>query len=252
MKRWPPKKVQQVDIQVITPSNKVLWDACEALEYKIFLQSGFISASSDARISDFDSYERMEFIAGFSRESTKSPLVERLVGALRLVYPSDKHTLLREAFPTIQGARPLSYSSEDLLADKSLRPPFEDNKTLWLFADKYADVLAMHPKQFLEMATGSVTEKGRRLKAVVAMASRTITRAWEQPPIRYALLALDTEAYNKWSLLVPPKAFSVLGPTVQYWGSPTIPLMVDLLLLPKGGLKLLIPFYRLKGYLLNR
>jgi len=252
MKRWPPNKIQKVEIQVITPSNKVLWDACEALEYEIFLQSGFISASSDARISDFDSYERMEFIAAFSRDSTKSPLVERLVGALRLVYPSDKDTMLREAFPTIQEAKILSYSSEDVLADKSLRPPFEDNKTLWLFANKYADVLSMHPKQCFDMSTGSVTEKGKRLKAVVAMASRTITRAWEQPPIRYALLALDSDAYDKWSALVPPKAFSVLGPMVQYWGSPTIPLMVDLFLLPQGGLKLLIPFYRLKGYLLNR
>jgi hypothetical protein len=249
MKRWPPKKVWQVDLQVITPSDKRAWDACEALEYEIFLKCGYISASKDARISDFDSYARMEFIVALSHGSARSPLERRLVGAFRLVYPPDQDTMHKEMFPTTRSARRLSYSSGDVLAHKTLRPPFEDNKTLWLFADKYTDLLAMHPKRCFDMATGSITEEGRRLKAAVAMASRTMMRAWEQPPIRYALLALDIDTYQKWSVVAPPRALTPLGPTVQYWGSPTIPFLVDAFLLPKGALKLFILFHRLKGYL---
>ena len=41
---------------MILPTEKTLWRRCEALEYRVFLESGYVEESPAERIADFDRY----------------------------------------------------------------------------------------------------------------------------------------------------------------------------------------------------
>ncbi len=169
---------------------------------------------------------------------------------MRIVYASNGSKMKKEMFPTLHDAKVLHYTSHDAVNDASLKPPYEDNKTLWLYLDKFDEALALNPSRCIDMATLAVSEEGRRLKASIAIISRMISRIWEQPPIRYAFVAMDTEVYDRWKVRdVPHGVHKPLGPSVKYWGSPTTPILMDSFMYPRGFRKLVIILFRLKGYL---
>lgn len=250
MKRWPPPRFWQVDVKIVKRCDEHLWKCCEDLEYNIFFECGYVGESVSQRIDFFDCYGKMEFIAAFSFNSKTDPRKTNLIGIMRIVYASNGNTMKKEMFPTLHDARKLSYSSHDAINYPSLRPPFEDNKTLWLYSDKFSEALVLNPSRCIDMATIAVSEEGRKLKASIAIISRMITRIWEQPPIRYAFVAMDTEVYDKWKVRDVPHGVHIpLGPSVKYNGSPTTPILMDSFMYPMGIRKLIILLFRLKGYL---
>jgi len=84
------------------------------------------------------------------------------------------------------------------------------------------------------------------MKATYAINARTVTRVWEQPPLRYCFGAPDHKYYSRYKDKGLP--ITELGPSVHYWGSPTIPILIDLNRALKGIQKIIIFIYRLKGY----
>lgn len=249
MHKWPPNKLWQFDVKVIKRSDVLLWNCCENFEYTVFCECGYISESGNKRIDDFDCYGKMEFLAAFTPGSTSTHKESKPLGIMRLVYASNAGSMKKDSFPTLRHSRKLDYSSYDAMVDLSLIPPFEDNETLWLYADKYDDVKKINPSRCVDLATIAVSEEGRNQKASIAIITRMITRIWEQPPIRYAFVAMDTEVYNKWKVRnVPHGVHTPLGPSAQYWGSSTTPILMDSFLYPRGIQKIIILLFRLKGY----
>lgn len=250
MKRWPPKKFWRLNVKVIERSDALLWNCCEEIEYTIFFECGYLCESENKRINDYDCYEKMEFIAAFTPDSKVEFEERKPLGIMRLVYASNGNVMKKDVFPTLQHSKRLDYSSNEAILDPSLIPPFEDNKTLWLYSDKYDEAMRINPLRCVDLATIAVSEEGRNLKASIAIIRRMITRIWEQHPIRYAFVAMDTEVYDKWKVRdVPHGVHTPLGPSVQYWGSPTTPILMDSFLYPRGIQKIVILLYRLKGFL---
>ena len=140
----------------------------------------------------------------------------------------------------------LDYTLNDFLHDSTLKPPYEDNETLWLYADKFDRLMACDPRKFVDWAAMAVTEKGRDIKATASLLAAAGKKVLEQPPIKYCFLAVDCEVIQKYKERIPQ--IVDLGPPSMYWGSKTIPILANVYQLPKGIQKLLILVYRIKGY----
>ena len=251
---WPFKKKRDIDIKIIKPTDRSLWNKCESLEYEIFHECGYVPISAEDRLNDFDCYPTMEFLAAFQKSSGKSYETKKLLGILRTIYSCRGNKLIKESFPTLYHANKLDYTSNEALHDSKLKPPYEDNKTLWLYADIFDWLMKCDPRKFVDWAAIAVTQEGRDLKAADGMIGGAVKRAWEQPPIKYCLIAADWELIKSKKKRIPQIMSQIvdLGPPVMYWGSKTMPFLVDLYQLPKGILKLLIVVYRIKGYMQSR
>jgi hypothetical protein len=250
MKRWPPKINWPIKTKIVKRSDILLWNSCEKTEYNIFFECGYTDESEKKRINDFDCYQKMEFIAAFNPGSKYKHQDTKPLGVMRLVYTANQNVMKTDLFPTLQHSKKLGYTSYDAAIDLSLSPPFTDNDTLWLFSDKYDEVMKISPSKCVDLATIAVSEEGRNQKASVAVIARMITRIWEQYPIRYAFVAMDTEVYNRWKERdVPPGVHIPLGPSVQYWGSPTTPILMDSFFYPRGLQKVVIPLFRMRGFI---
>ncbi|UCH21444.1 MAG: hypothetical protein JSU83_23600 [Deltaproteobacteria bacterium] len=247
MAKWSFKKAKGFDIKVVKPNSYRMWEECERLEYKIFRACGYIPVSKDKRLQFFNAYKRMEFIAAYTRAGKMPRDDKQLLGILRIIYPANTNQMLNEMLPTLRQARRLEYSHQDALANTSLKPPFEDNQTLWLYADAYDLAMHLNPKKCYDWATVGVTQQGQERKVINGIFARAVTRTWAQPPLRYCFIAVDNEVYSRYK--AKESKILTLGPSVMYWGSPTVPILIDFHKIAKGIQKLLIPVYRLKGYL---
>jgi hypothetical protein len=244
--KWSFSKRGKIDIRIIKPSDHSLWNKCERLEYEIFRECNYIPISAECRIDDFDCYSKMEFLAAFETDGKKSYKEKKLFGTLRVVYSSRDKTNGKESFPTLHHAKRLDYNSNDSQQDSKLKPPYEDNETLWLYADIHDWLMSCDPRKFVDWAAMAVTKEGRDIKATANLLARAVKRAWGQPPIKYCFVAADLDIAIRYKEKIPQ--IVDLGPPVMYWGSKTMPFLVDLYQLPKGLQKLLILVYRIKGY----
>ena len=248
MTKWSFKKIKRVKIIIVKPDQQNLWHKCERLEYDIFHDCGYIQPSAKNRIEYFDEYKRVEFIAAIFDSRQGFPEHEKLMGVMRIVYPSnDTNQKIADTFPTLRNARKIGYSSWAASENSSLKVPFENNNVLWLFSDRYDQVMKLNPSHCIDLATIAISSEGRRMKAIYAINARAVTRVWEQPPLRYSLLAVDHGVYCRYKAKGLP--ITELGPPVLYWGSLTVPILIDFNQIPTGIQKIMIFLYQLKGYI---
>ncbi len=245
--KWDFLKSERIRLQIVRFSDYKMWRACEKLEYEIFLESGYISASDDQRINEFDRFNNMEFVAVMVIKNENVPFEKRLSGAVRVIYGSDDRKTIQEQFPTLLHAKRLNYSYQEALSDPKLKPPYENNQSLWLYSNHYDRVLKLDPRKCIDIAAMAIIPSRRDGNISKILVTGVLLRGWEQSPIRYAIAAADETFYKKIKERNLP--FEALGPSIMYWGSPTIPTLVDSFEIPKGFQRLLIPFYRLRGYL---
>ncbi len=241
------EKSKRIELRFVTRSDDALWRECEKLEYDVFYESGYIQASNALRIKEFDRYYKMEFVAAFLIEREKAQFEKKLSGVTRIIYASDKRKNIKDQFPTLFHAKRLNYSSRESFGDLKLKPPSQNGKTLWLYSDKYDQVMKLDPHACIDLTSIAVIPNRRdgRISKVITLA--VLLRSWEQPPIRYGFGVVDELFLKK--IIERNLPFDELGPSVMYWGSPSIPTLVDSFKIPKGFQKLLIPAYRLKGHL---
>lgn len=245
--KWSFSKRGNIDIKIVKPFDQPLWNKCERLEYEIFRACDYVPISAECRIDDFDCYPTMEFLAAFEKSAQKSYIEKRLFGTLRVVYSPREKKIKKESFPTLNHAKRLDYNSNESQQGSKLKPPYEDNETLWLYADIYDWLMSCDPRKFVDWAAMAVTKEGRDIKATANLLGRAVRRAWGQPPIKYCFVAADLDIAKRYKEKIPQ--IVDLGPPVQYWGSKTLPFLVNLYQLPKGLQKLLILVYRIKGYM---
>jgi hypothetical protein len=245
--KWSFSKRRNIDIKIVKPFDQPLWNKCERLEYEIFRACDYVPISAECRIDDFDCYPTMEFLAAFEKSGKKSYIEKKLFGTLRVVYSPREKKIKKESFPTLHHAKRLDYNSNESQQDYRLKPPYEDNETLWLYADIYDWLMSCDPRKFVDWAAMAVTKEGSDIKATANLLGRAVKRAWGQPPIKYCFVAADLHIAKRYKEKIPQ--IVDLGPPVIYWGSKTLPFLVDLYQLPKGVQKLLILVYRIKRYM---
>ena len=245
--KWTFEKSKHIELQIARFSDHSLWRDCEKLEYDVFLESGFVQESDDQRISLFDRYDNMEFFAAFVIDKEKAQFKKRLSGVARVIYASDERKNINEQFPTLFHAKRLNYSSREAFDDTKLTSLGEDNKTLWLYSDEYDRVMKLDPRACIDLASIAVIPSRRDGEIPKVITIAVLLRSWERPPIRYGFGAVDEIFLKK--IIERNLPFEALGPSVMYWGSPCVATLVDSFKIPRGFQRLLIPVYRLKGYL---
>lgn len=208
---------------MILPTEKTLWRRCEALEYRVFLESGYVEESPAERIADFDRYGPMEFLAAFMGDRRLPPGQRLLTGVIRIVYAPLAREMGPGLFPTIDHAKDLGIPPENLKR-----------------------VLAMEPGRCIDIATMAIPKENRDARASKALIAATATRVWEQPRLRYGFAAIDTPFYGKLKKRGLP--FEDLGPPSMYMGSLSTATMIDGFRAPCGLRNILIPLLKFRGY----
>jgi hypothetical protein len=223
---------------VVTEPATPLWYASEQLEYDIFVEEAYIAPNKHKRITSFDAYQKNEFIIAVEGGT--------VIGVIRLVLCDDRK-MAKKAFPTLANARVLNYRLSDARKNPELKPPFEDDKTLWLYKDSFEQVLQLDPSKCHDLATMSILRSKRNGIVSSGLIRATLVHSLQMAkPI--SLSCIDTPFFEK--LVLRGYPYEQLGPSVKYWGSPTTPCMVSGYHILKRFQKLIIPYLRIK-YLLN-
>ena len=219
---WPYWGGNGVQVLTVTRKDDALYRRCESLEYRVFVESGYVEENRDGRIAEFDRYPHQVFLAALMGDRRLPPEERRLSGAVRIVYAPHARRMGPGLFPTIDHAEELRISHE-----------------------KLARIMAMNPRRFIDIATMAVSQEKRDARASKALITRIMTHFWEKPPLRYALAGIDTAFYGK--LKARDLPFEDLGPSIPYWGSPTTATFIDSYRIPRGLLKLVIACYIVRG-----
>jgi ornithine decarboxylase len=226
---------QEITIKIVQTENHDLWSKCEALEYDVFYAEGYVDYNPEKRIPDFDKFEKKEFIAALENDL--------LVGAMRVIY-SEAGQMEKELFPTLDHARILDYSYEASVNNPQLKPPYEDNKTLWLYFDVYEKIRTLSPANTLDLSSMAIKRNRRDSSASKRIITNIMYRIWSQNK-KYAFGAIDTTFYQKLKSRGLP--FMDMGPSVMYWGTPTTPTLINTHEILSGYKKMIIPYMRLQG-----
>jgi hypothetical protein len=212
-----------VEIIAIPPTEKTFRHRCESLEYRIFLESGYVEANPAERIADFDPYASMEFLAAFTGDR-HLPLDRRtLSGVVRLVYAPLARRMGPGLFPTIDHAEELGIPTGIL------------NR-----------ILAMNPRRCFDIATMAVSREDRDGRASKALIGAILVRVLGLPRLRHCFATIDTSFYRKLKERRLP--FEDLGPSAMFMGSMSTAAMIDVFRIPRGLQKLLIPLLKIRGY----
>jgi hypothetical protein len=220
--RWPYWCGDGVQVLTVTRKDGALYRRCEALEYRVFVDSGYVEKNPEERIAEFDRYPHQAFLAALAGDRKLSSEEQRLSGAVRIIYAPEARVMGPGLFPTLDHA-------EELCIDPK----------------KLAKIMAMNPRRFIDISTMSISKEKRGARASRALITRIMTHGWESPPLRYALAGIDTAFYEK--LKARDLPFEDLGPPVPYWGSLTTAVFIDSYRIPKGPLKLVIAYYVVRG-----
>lgn len=225
---WRFRKLENGCINIVKKRKHTLWDECESLEFNVFNMCNYIDPIGRNRLDDFDRYKTSVFIAAKDANY-------QLKGALRLIF-NDSNDMQQSYFPTIDNA---------LIVERtSLMKTNGKGNKLIIFRDMYEEMSNLAASECLDFATMAILPRHRDYRTSVALISRAIFEGWERS-VRYGLSAVHTPLYIKFKQRGLP--FRSLGPSVQYWGSPTTPGIMDMYAIPKKWRKLLIPAMWLKG-----
>ncbi|MCG8615856.1 MAG: hypothetical protein MI802_06535 [Desulfobacterales bacterium] len=230
---WELNQLLKKGAHIITSCDDPLWGDCETLEFEVFKACNYIEHTGKYRIDDFDDYQASVFVLSKGRDLA-------VTGASRLVLNSSKD-MQPGYFPTLACGKCLerSHRSPAYVPGGSR----EGKQTLFFYPEAWENILKIPARRCLDAATMAVAPEQRDTKAWGTITSRTLTFAWEHS-IRYLMLAADSRVFEK--LLHRGLPFAPLGPAVEYWGSPTIPALLDTYRVPGGLARLLIPAVKLK------
>ena len=213
LERWKLEDPGPIRTQVVKQGS-ALWAACEQVEYDVFTAPdvGYLPENESRRIPDFDHFGRQEFIA-VSRSG-------RIVGVMRLVYA--------------EGSR----------MGAGMFQTYDRRRELNIFPDQDCYLRTLCPRDVVDLTSMAIDRGERDSRASKALISGTIRRIWETGR-RHALACIDTPFCRK--LQGRALAFQELGPSTYYWGSPTTACILDTYSVPRGAMRVLIPYFKARG-----
>jgi len=210
------KLEKKIAVHVVKPGD-ALWEDCLRTEYQVFVDSQYIPENPQKRLVDYDRYTHVEFLC--------ATVGDEIAGTMRIIYAPDHSKMKSGLFPTVDAHEKLRF-----------------------FPGKLDDCMAMDPRQCIDIAAMVTVPKFRRnAKASKSIITRVMTRVWGQHPLRYAFAAIDTPFYEKLKRRDLP--WLDLSESAMYWGSMTTAGVIDSFKIPKGWQKMVIPFFRTKGWI---
>jgi hypothetical protein len=225
MREWKnsPHGCGENGIRVVTVArhDETLYRRCGFLEYRVFVESGYVKENPETRVAALDSYPHHVFMAALAGSRKSPPEDREVTGVMRIVYAPHADKMGPGLFPTLDHAEELRIAPE-----------------------KLARIMAMDPMSFIDIATMAVPKEKRDTQSSRALITAVIQHIRMRPPLRYALAAIDTVFYGKLKSRGLP--FEDLGPSVPYWGSPSTATLGDSRLL-KGAWKPAVAGYVFRG-----
>lgn len=220
MGRWGFTKIDGYHTSFVTDKNSELWARCEALEYRTFMESGYIEPNEEQRLVDYDDYLDAEFLAIFEPGAAPGE-PDRLIGAFRNIYARRETKMRPGLFPTVDSAEELKIFPEDL-----------------------ETIMAFDPRRVVDMASGSILPEHRDSRVSKLMVTTNLFHFWEQG-VRHIVMCADTPIFRKFN----PRGLLVkaIGPSTQYMGSLTTAMLIDTYSIAQGWHKIFIPICRAKG-----
>lgn len=191
-------------VTVVRPCHGALWRACQRLEYRVFVESGYVEPNTEQRLLDYEPYVHAEFVATLSRNST----TRGVVAAMRVIHGGKKKRMRHGIFPTIDSAQKLAVATPIV-----------------------KELLRMDPAEIVDLASMAVTRERRSSKAAVATISGVLARVSALPRVRYAIAAIDTTFFEKLRRHSLP--WRALGPSTMYWGSMTTAAIIKIGEIPR-------------------
>ena len=126
-----------------------------------------------------------------------------------------------------------------------LFPTLDHAKELRIDPEKLARIMTMDPRRCIDISTMAIPREKRDARASRALTTAIMKQVWGTPRLRYALATIDTVLYGK--LKARDLPFEDLGPSVFYWGSPSMATFIDSYRVLKGLRKLVIAGYAARG-----
>jgi hypothetical protein len=221
--RWPYRGKEGVQVLTVTRADGALYRRCESLEYRVFVESGYVEENPDGRIDALDRYPHYVFLAALTGDG-RLPYEEReLSGVMRIIHAPGARQMETGLFPTLDHGAELRIDLE-----------------------KLARIMAMDPRRFIDIATMAIPKAQRDARVSRALITQVMKHVWERPPLRYALAAIDTVFYGK--LKARGLSFEDMGPSVLYWGSPSTATFGDSYRVLKGFEKLIMVCHVIRGW----
>jgi hypothetical protein len=221
--RWPYRNGDGVQVLTVTPRDEALFRRCESLEYRVFVEAGYEEENPEGRIAKLDRYRHHLFLAALTGDGTSPHRERELSGVMRIITAPHARTMGPGLFPTLDHA-----------------------KELRIDPDRLARIMAMDPRQFIDISTMAIPTEARDARVSNALIAMSMKHVWGMPPLRYALTAIDTVFYRKLKERELP--FEDLGPSVPYWGSPSTATFADSYRVLRGGWKLVAACYVIRGW----
>lgn len=212
------RRKEPIETIVVTKENKELWRRCELLEYNVFLEENYISENSEKRLMEYDKYEHF-LIAAFLGDPKKSYENRTLVGVLRVGSVKRK-----------------------VEADTGLFSTLDAQDQIEFYPDMLKTVLDIQPQSVLDLAAMAILKEHRCSRISRALIAGFITSALgmvlsrkrdqpQTPQPRYILAAADERVYDRFINRSFPMMGKLpiegLGKPTMYWGSVTVPIMLD-------------------------
>ncbi len=219
---WPGRRNNDVQVTTVARTDETLYRCCESLEYRVFVESGYVEENPDGRIAALDRYPHHVFLAALTGDRAFPP-ERRLSGVMRIITAPHARKMGPGLFPT------LDHGSE-----------------LRIDPEKLARIMRMDPRRFIDIATMAIPGENRDARTSTALITELMQRVWGMPPLRYALAAIDTVFYEK--LKARDLPFADLGPSVLYWGSPSTATIGDSYRALRGVRRLVMAYYRVRGW----
>jgi hypothetical protein len=179
------------------------WSECERLEYDVFRHAGYLAENEKRRLSDFDEHQFMRFIAADWDGS--------IAGVVRIITQPSLEKMALDAFPTLEKAKVLPRSEI----------PYVDNETLWIYPEMHQFTMSLDPKECADIASMAVRPNRRNGVIGIGLISEVVRFFHESEGLRYGFAAIDHPFCEKMRHLGLP--WINLGPTIEYWNSPTTP-----------------------------
>jgi hypothetical protein len=221
--RWPYRDGDGVQVLTVTRRDEGLYRRCESLEYRVFVEAGYVEENPDGRITELDRYRHHLFLAALAGNGKVPHREQELSGVMRIITAPRARTMGPGLFPTLDHAKKLRIDPERL-----------------------ARIMMMDPRQFIDITTMAIPKEERGARVSRALITMSMKHVWGTPPLRYALAAIDSAFYQKLKARELP--FEDLGPSVLYWGSPSTATFADSYRVLRGWWKLVTAFYVLRGW----
>jgi len=212
------KRKEPIETVVVTKENQELWRRCELLEYKVFLEEDYISENSEKRLLEYDKYDHF-LIAAFLGNPKNNYENRKLVGVLRV-----------------------GDAKQAIEADTGLFSTLDAQDRIEFYPDMLKTMLDVHPQSVLDLAAMAILKENRCSRISRALIAGFITCALEMifsrrrdqlqaPQLRYILAAADERVYDRFIgrsfPMLGKLPIAGLGKPTMYWGSVTVPIMLD-------------------------